>query len=54
MGIYDNHFNSNKNRILKEFPGGLLVRVLGFHCCGPGSILGEGSETPQVMWRSQK
>ena len=27
-----------------EFPGGLVVRILGFHCCGPGSVLGQGTE----------
>ena len=26
-----------------EFPGDLVVRILGFHCCGLGSISGQGS-----------
>ena len=25
-----------------EFPGGLVVRILGFQCRGPGSIPGRG------------
>ena len=25
-----------------DFPGGLMVRILGFHCSGPGSIPGWG------------
>ena len=31
-----------------------MVRTPGFHCQGPGSIPGQGTETPQVSWRSQK
>lgn len=26
--------------------GGPVVRILGFPCCGPGSILGLGTEMP--------
>ena len=26
------------------FPGGLVVRILSFHCCGLGSIPGRGTE----------
>ena len=29
-----------------EFPGGLMVRIQHFHCCGPGSIPGLGTEIP--------
>ena len=29
-----------------EFPGGLVVRIPGFHCRGPGSIPGRGIEIP--------
>ena len=32
----------------REFPGGLVVRILGFHCHGPGSIPGQGTEIPQA------
>ena len=27
-----------------EFPGGLVVRTWSFHCRGPGSVLGLGTE----------
>ena len=37
-----------------EFPGGLVVRILGFHCCGPGSIPGWETEIPQAVQRGQK
>lgn len=30
----------------REFPCGLLVRILGFHC--PGSVRGQGPEILQV------
>ena len=30
----------------REFPGGLVVRVVCFHCCCPGSIRGLGTEIP--------
>ena len=35
-----------------ELPGGLLV--LGFHCCGPDSISGPGTEIPQAAKRPKK
>lgn len=31
-------------------PSGLVVRIPGFHCHGPGSILGWGTEIPQATW----
>ena len=31
---------------LGEFPGGLVIRTLGFHCRGRGSIPGLGTEIP--------
>lgn len=34
---------------LKEFPGGLVVRILGFHCHSLGSILGQRTEIPQAV-----
>ena len=44
--------NSNiKNR---EFPGGLVLRILGFHCHGLGSIPGWGTEILQAVWCGQK
>ena len=38
----------------KEFPGGLVVRITGFHCCGLGSVAGRGTEIPQATWHGQK
>ena len=32
-----------------EFPGGLVVRIPGFHCHGPGSVPGWGTEIPQAV-----
>ena len=37
-----------------EFLGGVVVRILGFHCCGQGSIPGWGTKIPQAMWSGQK
>ena len=37
-----------------EFPGGLVVRIPDFHCCGVGSIPGWGTEIPQAARRGQK
>ena len=31
-----------------------MVRILGFHCRGLGSIPGWGIEIPQAMWGTQK
>ena len=41
-----------KNRIPKEFPGGPVVRILGFPCCGLGSSPGWG--THEVQPRGKK
>ena len=30
------------------FPGGLVVRILGFHCHSASSIPGQGTEIPQA------
>ena len=38
----------------REFPGGLVVRSLGFHRHGPGSIPGWGTEIPQATQHGQK
>lgn len=32
----------------REFPGGLSVRIPGFHCGGLGSIPGQAIEIPQA------
>ena len=36
----------------REFPGGLVLRILGFHC--PGSIPGQGVEILQASQYDQK
>ena len=37
-----------------EFPGGLVVGILGFCCHGPGSIPGWETEIPHAMRLGQK
>ena len=38
----------------REFPGGLVVRIPGFHCHDPGSIPGQGTEIPKAASHGQK
>ena len=40
--------------MLRECPGSLVVRILGFHCRGPGSILGQRTEIPQACSTAKK
>ena len=42
-----------KRTNLGELPGGLAVRILGFHCHEPGSIPG-GDKFMQAVWCNQK
>ena len=47
--VTGNREKSTTNKIStfqRELPGGLVVRTLHFHCCGPGSILGLRTEIP--------
>ena len=37
-----------------EFPGGLVVRIPYFHCCGPNSVPGQGADILQSTRRDQK
>ena len=39
-----------------EFPGGPVVRTPGFHCCGPGSVPGQGTKIPKatMVWPEEK
>ena len=39
---------------LMEFPGGLVVRILGFHSCGRDSIPSCGTEILQAAWQKKK
>ena len=41
--------NRGSNR-KKEVPGGLVVRILGFYCCGLDSVPGQGTEILQATW----
>ena len=49
-------FESSLLKICKEleFLGGLAVRILSFHCRGPGSIPSQGTEIPQATRCGQK
>ena len=31
-----------------------MVKILGFHCHGPGTMPGQETETLQAVWHSQK
>ena len=43
-----------KNRMMREFLGGTMVRTLYFYCRGIGSISGQGTKIPQTTWHDQK
>ena len=43
-----------KIRYAREFPGSPVVRTLGFHCCGLGSIPGWGTEILQAEAKTNK
>ena len=43
-----------KLKVSREFPGGPVDRIWRFHCRGPVSIPGQGTEIPQAAWRGQK
>ena len=45
---------NTKNILLKEFPGGLVVNILGFHSCGLGSTPGQGTEILQAICPGKK
>ena len=39
---------------MREYPGGLLVSIPGFHCHGPRFISGQRTEVPKAAWHRQK
>ena len=39
---------------MREFSGGLVVRILGFHCHGPGSDSGWGTEILMLLGMAKK
>ena len=43
-----------KEMLRRGFPGCLVVRIPGFHCYGPGSIPGQGTEILKALRYSQK
>ena len=47
-------FAFNKKKTHWKFPGGLVIRIQRFHCCGPGSIPGQGTEISQTSGSGQK
>ena len=44
----------SKETKIREFPSGPVVRTQCFHCCGPGSIPGQGTQIPQAMQYRKK
>ena len=38
----------------REFPGSPVVRIWCFHCCGLGSIPGQGTKISKAMQCSQR
>ena len=38
----------------QEYPGGPGVRTQGFHCCGLGSVPGQGTKTSQAGFKKKK
>ena len=43
-----------QSEVNKEFPGGLVVRILRFHCHGQGSVPDLETEVSQAMHYGQK
>ena len=43
-----------KNTKFREFPGGLVVRIPGSHCCGPDSIPGRVTKILQAVRHAKK
>jgi len=50
----DTRLLCQKQRTLWEFPGGPVVRILGFYCHGLSLIPRQGTEILQASWCSQK
>ena len=50
----DTRLLCQKQRTLWEFPGGPVVRILGFYFHGLSLIPGQGTEILQASWCSQK
>ena len=52
--VYFTTIRMTTNINIREFPGGLVVRILGFHCCSLGSVPGERTKILQAMRHRQK
>ena len=50
LRIFSTHQKINQ----REFPSGLVVRILGFHCHDQGSIPRWETEIPLAMWCGQR
>ena len=44
----------NKKGNKGEFPGGLVIRIWCLHCCGLGSIPGQGTPSGLMVWPEEK
>ena len=42
------NFGDFLQKLFRKFPGSLVVRILGFHRCDPGSIPDQGNEILQA------
>lgn len=40
--------------IIWAFSDGLVLKIPGAHCCGPGSISAQGSEIPKAVQQGEK
>ena len=54
MGFLQKKTKQKNYDIQEEFPGDLVVRIPSFHCHGPASVPGQGTEIQQAVQRSQK
>ena len=48
--------NTGSNPEMWEFPGGPVIRTWHFHCWGPGSVPGQGTNIPATCaaWPTKK
>ena len=49
--VYESIIKKKKN--CGKFPGGPMIRTWCFHCCGPGSIPGQGTKILQAAQSGQ-
>ena len=51
--IFKLFFSKDILKRIKRIPGGPAIKTLNIHHKGPGSILGQGTKTPEAAWSSQ-